>query len=280
MRQKLLVYVIAAMAGLMIALPTRTVSSDRSQIGFVLAIEGSWTGDGMPLNRGEAVFAGAVINPSVRQPASVKHPRILVVLLDGTHLSRTCDQGIGDCAKAPLRLPQSIDADRSIGSKLLAIAARLFLQEPQRYLEAMSRSGSVLAADFSDSLGERSGGHLDLSLLFSNVPPGGYRVDLIPIDSEGRAISEASHSIDIKWDGTEGTGKAGIAPGLYRCRIFHNETDDQGEITSDVWLLVLGKERFTIAAAAYANFVRTANALESELGPKMSAASHELGWSH
>lgn len=238
--------------------PEPICAADRTEIGFVLSVSGNWTIDGRPLQKGEAVQAGGKIVPAVHQStASKSQPQILIILFDGTHLLRRCDDTISACANNPLALPTLVGGETSLAQKLLAIAARLFLQQPERYYEAISRSGSPLAGYFTDSIVERAPYDIDLTRLFARASAGQYRVETSKIGRDDIPDYNTMQSVNVPWNGKNAIGEItkGLAPGLYDVSVFHNEQDDQDEVANDIWLLVTDKEHFSTMSSTYARFL-------------------------
>lgn len=258
------------------------LAADQNQIGFVLSIKGRWTIDGYPLQRGEAVRAGGRIVPVASQSvAPGLRPQILVILFDGTHLLRRCDATVSACAETPLWLPTTLGDEPSLAQKLLAIAARLFLQQPERYFEAISRSGSLIGVYFADSVVELEAHDVNLTPLFSRAPVGEYRLEATRITLNGDAANHTTQSIDVTWNGKTAPGKIteGLLPGLYDVSIFHNEPDDQDEAASDIWVLVADREHFSAASTTYARFVAENEALSPVVGSQETRAIARAGLS-
>jgi hypothetical protein len=255
--------------------PRSIVAAPSESVGFVLSITGRWTSGSHLLQKGEGVQAGSKIVLVAGQgvePGS--QPQILVILFDGTHLLRKCDTTIVACAKNPLSLPTALGSETSLAQKLLAIAARLFLQQPERYFEAISRSGSPLAGYFTDSIVARTPHDVDLTPLFSRAAVGRYRVEAIRIVRDGRLDYSAAQSLDVVWRGESATIELnkGLAPGLYDINIFHNEQDDQDEAASDIWLLVTDQARFATMSSTYASFLAESDSLTPVLGSRETQA--------
>lgn len=261
-------------------LPYWARAAEQGQIGFVLSVSGRWTYQGRPLGQGAAVYAGSVITPSSRQNLQGKsHPSIVVILFDGTHLVRECATPITACARNPLEVPSTISARPSLADKLLAIGARLFLQQPDRYFEAMSRSGSLAGSSFTDAVVQLHPGSVDFTPFFRKAIAGPYRIDVRPLGTDSRIQVHGSHSLAVVWDGERSVNApaTGLRQGLYDVDVFHDEADDQDEVASGVWLLVVDENHFLNAASAYATFLSDTESLESALGAGEARALARAG---
>jgi hypothetical protein len=148
------------------------------------------------------------------------------------------------------------------------------LQQPERYFEAISRSGSLIGVYFADSVVELAAHDVNLTPLFSRAPIGEYRLEATGITLNGDAANRTTQSIDVTWNGKMAPGKIaeGLLPGVYDVIIFHNEPDDQDEAASDIWVLVADHEHFSTASTTCAHFLEENETLSPVLGSQEAQA--------
>src|SRR3989442_7445064 len=157
------------------------IQVQQKTVGFVLELSGTWVVDGSPLQRGQALPAGAKVRVSpVAQFEERANSFIRIILLNNEPLSRSCDTTA--LCNDPIILPTSLGNTSSLLERMSQVASRLFSRQQGRFAPTLSRGG---ANDLPDAVIELRNGKIMLKPLFEHVRPGLYRLDFQQINPNG-----------------------------------------------------------------------------------------------
>lgn len=216
-----------------------------ANIGIVLDVTGEWRlfengRDVGKIERGQAVTSMSSVRPRS------DHGRIVIHLSD----DRVIRCEVGDLKGC--RQPLVIRRRSSFAGRFFKAVAYLITRQPSLYEIAMARGHAEDTLGKDEHLLEAvlafDGTKINLGAAFQKMPPGRYRLRLVPAKGEPDRLKTTA--FEINWDaGTASPISAsGLPPGLYRILVLDGRDEPTG---SDSWVLICDAREFPRTSAKF-----------------------------
>jgi hypothetical protein len=239
-------------------------ASQEPTIGFVLEIRGRWTVAGQPVARGQAITASSRIT-IVSEPAGngVASSCITIVLLNNRSLGCGCGQS-RPCDSGVIEVPRRITSSSTVTARIIEAALRLFSRQPERYVPALSRSGS--ARDF-DGVVKLAGSQIHFAEPLpcdAGIP---YSLLLRQVDSTPGAgvVARSSAPFFCVQSLHAAEFPESLRPGLYRARLAPTSFDAGPAFES--WILVAAGRDYDAYEGEFVRMTDSTLAWASNVSP-------------
>lgn len=221
--------------------------------GIVTSVSGTWLVDGIKLYRGQRLPVGALIKAKEPNP---KYSRVVILLLDHTEISRTCNRQ-GRCGE-PIKLPDEVNSQslKSAGPGApsfwarFVIAMNSFRARRPRYRKTLARGGGSL----EDAVVRLDKGQIDLQPVLSNIDAQSFLLTIMTItdETDTTPTRKIVERLPLRWDGK---GQAVISvpdikPGLYQVD-FAKPAKEESSPTDNVWILIVESSQFQKVSSEY-----------------------------
>ena len=217
-------------------------------------MSGSWFVGGTQLKPGQKLTPGAVIK--AKEP-NAKYARVVVMLLDYSEVSRTCDRK-GLCGE-PIRLPDAVNIKEAPRRREASrprsfwerVVAALTVSRRRGYVEVLPRGGGKLP----DGVVRLLGGRIDLGPVLKYVKGREFLLDLDAVRPDSGEVTERAASRLRLRRGRKGSAVVEIpphvTPGLYKLTLSAAGSGGQPWLPAFAWVLVADAQSYRRQASLY-----------------------------